>query len=153
MKIELVVAIGKKGSDIPLEKAHEYVWGYATGLDMTRRDRQMEMRQMGRPWEIGKAFDLSAPIAPLHKAAETHNVDNAPIWLQVNGEDHQRSDIRHLIWSVNETISYLSGFFELQARRFDFHRYARGGGRSGERRCHHRERRRSDADCCENCLR
>ncbi|CES78691.1 FAA-hydrolase family protein [Salmonella enterica subsp. enterica serovar Typhi] len=69
---------------------------------------------MGRPWEIGKAFDLSAPIAPLHKAAETHNVDNAPIWLQVNGEDHQRSDIRHLIWSVNETISYLSGFFELQ---------------------------------------
>ncbi|WP_262197215.1 fumarylacetoacetate hydrolase family protein, partial [Escherichia coli] len=57
-EIELVVAIGKKGSDIPLEKAHEYVWGYATGLDMTRRDRQMEMRQMGRPWEIGKAFDL-----------------------------------------------------------------------------------------------
>lgn len=120
---------------------------------MTRRDRQMEMRQMGRPWEIGKAFDLSAPIAPLHKAAETHNVDNAPIWLQVNGEDHQRSDIRHLIWSVNETISYLSGFFELQPGRFNFHRYARGGGRSGERGCHHRERRRSDADCCENCLR
>jgi 2-keto-4-pentenoate hydratase/2-oxohepta-3-ene-1,7-dioic acid hydratase in catechol pathway len=67
-EIELVVAIGKKGSDIPLEQAHEYIWGYATGLDMTRRDRQMEMRQMGRPWEIGKAFDLSAPIAPLHKA-------------------------------------------------------------------------------------
>lgn len=113
-EIELVVAIGKKGSDIPLEKAHEYVWGYATGLDMTRRDRQMEMRQMGRLWGIGKALDLSAPVAPLHKAAETHGVDNAPIWLQVNGEDHQRSDIRHLIWSVSETISYLSGFFELQ---------------------------------------
>ena len=100
--------------DIPLEHAHEYVWGYATGLDMTRRDRQMEMRQMGRPWEIGKAFDLSAPIAPLHKASETGGIDNAPIWLQVNGEDHQRSDIRHLIWSVNETIRYLSGLFELQ---------------------------------------
>ncbi|WP_139558331.1 fumarylacetoacetate hydrolase family protein, partial [Escherichia coli] len=113
-EIELVVAIGKKGSDIPLENAHEYVWGYATGLDMTRRDRQMEMRQMGRPWEIGKAFDLSAPIAPLHKARDIGGIDNAPIWLQVNGEDHQRSDIRHLIWSVNETISYLSGFFELQ---------------------------------------
>ncbi|EEQ1667461.1 fumarylacetoacetate hydrolase family protein [Escherichia coli] len=113
-EIELVVAIGKKGSDIPLEHAHEYVWGYATGLDMTRRDRQMEMRQMGRPWEIGKAFDLSAPIAPLHKARDIGGIDNAPIWLQVNGEDHQRSDIRHLIWSVNETISYLSGFFELQ---------------------------------------
>jgi fumarylpyruvate hydrolase len=102
-----------KGSDIPLEQAHEYIWGYATGLDMTRRDRQMEMRQMGRPWEIGKAFDLSAPIAPLHKA-DTADVNQAGIWLQVNGEDHQRSDIRHLIWSVNETISYLSGFFELQ---------------------------------------
>ncbi|WP_160319985.1 fumarylacetoacetate hydrolase family protein, partial [Citrobacter freundii] len=88
--------------------------GYATGLDMTRRDRQMEMRQMGRPWEIGKAFDLSAPIAPLHKASESVDVNHAPIWLQVNGDDHQRSDIRHLIWSVNETISYLSGFFELQ---------------------------------------
>lgn len=81
---------------------------------MTRRDRQMEMRQMGRPWEIGKAFDLSAPIAPLHKASESVDVNHAPIWLQVNGDDHQRSDIRHLIWSVNETISYLSGFFELQ---------------------------------------
>ncbi|MCV5920264.1 fumarylacetoacetate hydrolase family protein, partial [Escherichia coli] len=77
---------------IPLEHAHEYVWGYATGLDMTRRDRQMEMRQMGRPWEIGKAFDLSAPIAPLHKARDIGGIDNAPIWLQVNGEDHQRSD-------------------------------------------------------------
>lgn len=113
-EIELVVAIGKKGFNIPLENAHEYIWGYATGLDMTRRDRQMEMRQMGRPWEIGKAFDLSAPIAPLHKANETAALDSASIWLQVNGDDHQRSNIRHLIWSVNEIISYLSAFFELQ---------------------------------------
>lgn len=113
-EIELVVAIGKKGSDIPLEKAEEYIWGYATGLDMTRRDRQMEMRQMGRPWEIGKAFDLSAPIAPLHKVADAPSLDNAPIWLQVDGKDRQRSDIQHLIWDVKETISYLSGFFELQ---------------------------------------
>ncbi|HDS1115975.1 fumarylacetoacetate hydrolase family protein [Pluralibacter gergoviae] len=113
-EIELVVAIGKKGSNIPQENAHEYVWGYATGLDMTRRERQLEMRKMGRPWEIGKAFDHSAPISPLHKAAEVSGIDKAPIWLQVNGEDHQRSDIKHLIWSVNETISYLSRFFELQ---------------------------------------
>lgn len=77
---------------------------------MTRRDRQMDMRQMGRPWEIGKSFDLSAPIAPLHKAGDSADVSSAPIWLQVNGSDRQRSDIRHLIWSVNETISYLSGF-------------------------------------------
>ncbi len=70
-EIELVVAIGKKGSDIPLENAHEYVWGYATGLDMTRRDRQMEIGQMDSTHrEIGKAFDLSAPIAPLHKASD-----------------------------------------------------------------------------------
>ncbi len=113
-EIELVVAIGKAGRDIPLEKAGEYVWGYATGLDMTRRDRQMEMRQMGRPWEIGKAFDLSAPMSPLHPAATVDDIRKADIWLQVNGEDKQRSDIRHLIWSVEETISYLSGFFELQ---------------------------------------
>lgn len=113
-EIELVVAIGKAGRDIPLENAHEYVWGYATGLDMTRRDRQMEMRQMGRPWEIGKAFDLSAPISPLHPAATVDDIRTADIWLKVNGEDKQRSDIRHLIWSVEETISYLSGFFELQ---------------------------------------
>uniref|UniRef100_UPI00398C4313 fumarylacetoacetate hydrolase family protein n=1 Tax=Salmonella enterica TaxID=28901 RepID=UPI00398C4313 len=112
--IGLVVAIGKKGSVIPLEKAHEYVWGYGTGLDMTRRDRQMEMRQMGRPWEIGKAFDLSSPIAPLHTSAEPHNWDNAPIWLQVNGEDQQRRDIRHLTWSVNEPSRYLSGYLEVQ---------------------------------------
>lgn len=113
-EIELVVAIGKAGRDIPLEKAREHVWGYATGLDMTRRDRQMEMRQMGRPWEIGKAFDLSAPMSPLHPAATVDDISKADIWLQVNGEDKQRSDIRHLIWSVEETISYLSGFFELQ---------------------------------------
>ncbi|WP_348250881.1 fumarylacetoacetate hydrolase family protein, partial [Salmonella enterica] len=78
----------------------EYVWGYATGLDLTRRDGQMEMRRMGRPWEIGKAFDLCAPIAPLHKAAERHNVDTAPIWLQIYGEHHQPSDIRQQICAV-----------------------------------------------------
>nr|WP_315293200.1 fumarylacetoacetate hydrolase family protein [Serratia proteamaculans] len=113
-EIELVVAIGKRGSDIPIEKARDYVYGYATGLDMTRRDRQMEMRKMGRPWEIGKAFDLSAPIAPIHTVAEMHDIDRAAIWLTVNGVEQQRSSIDSLIWSVAETISYLSGFFELQ---------------------------------------
>lgn len=113
-EIELVAAIGKGGRDIPVEKALEYVYGYATGLDMTRRDRQMEMRKMGRPWEIGKAFDRSAPIAPIHPAADCPNIENAAIWLQVNGTDHQRSGINFLIWSIAETISYLSAFFELQ---------------------------------------
>ncbi|MFV0548781.1 MAG: fumarylacetoacetate hydrolase family protein [Limnobaculum xujianqingii] len=113
-EIELVAAIGKGGKDISVEKALEHVYGYATGLDMTRRDRQMEMRKMGRPWEIGKAFDYSAPISPIHPVANCADVSKAAIWLQVNGEDHQRSGIDFLIWSVAETISYLSAFFELQ---------------------------------------
>ncbi|MDM0005446.1 fumarylacetoacetate hydrolase family protein [Variovorax sp. J22G73] len=111
---ELVVAIGLGGSDIPREKALEHAWGYAVGLDMTRRDLQMKMREMGRPWEIGKAFDASAPIAPLHKAATVGHFDNAAIWLTVNGADRQRSDVSHLIWSVAETIADLSTYFRLE---------------------------------------
>ncbi|MNZ30134.1 Fumarylpyruvate hydrolase [compost metagenome] len=113
-EIELVVAIGKGGRDIPQEQANEHVWGYAVGLDMTRRDRQMQMREMGRPWELGKAFDRSAPIGPLHPASAVGHPQQAGIWLQVNGSDKQRSDIDKLIWSVPETIAYLSRFFELQ---------------------------------------
>ena len=113
-EIELVVAIGKAGRDIPLEQANNYVYGYAVGLDMTRRDLQMKMREMGRPWEIGKAFDASAPIGPLHPASQIGHPSKAGLWLQVNGVDKQRSDIDKLIWSVPETISYLSRFFELQ---------------------------------------
>jgi fumarylpyruvate hydrolase len=113
-EIELVVAIGKGGRDIPEEGANEYVWGYAVGLDMTRRDLQMKMREMGRPWEIGKAFDASAPIAPLHPVSAVGHPASAGIWLQVDGVDKQRSDIDKLIWSVPETIAYLSRFFELQ---------------------------------------
>ncbi|HYQ38618.1 MAG TPA: fumarylacetoacetate hydrolase family protein [Pseudomonas sp.] len=113
-EIELVVAIGKGGSNIALEDANDHVFGYAVGLDMTRRDLQMKMREMGRPWEIGKAFDQSAPIAPLYPASQVGHPSQAGIWLQVNGEDKQRSDINKLIWSVPETIAYLSRFFELQ---------------------------------------
>jgi len=113
-EIELVVAIGKGGRDIPQEQANEHVWGYAVGLDMTRRDRQMQMREMGRPWELGKAFDRSAPIGPLYPASQVGHPQHAGIWLQVNGADKQRSDIDKLIWSVPETIAYLSRFFELQ---------------------------------------
>ncbi|MNE31751.1 Fumarylpyruvate hydrolase [compost metagenome] len=81
---------------------------------MTRRDLQIKMREMGRPWEIGKAFDASAPIGPLHPASQIGHPSKAGLWLQVNGTDKQRSDIDKLIWSVPETISYLSRFFELQ---------------------------------------
>jgi fumarylpyruvate hydrolase len=113
-EIELVVAIHKGGSNISAERALEHVYGYAVGLDMTRRDLQIKMREMGRPWEIGKAFDLSAPIGPLHRAVDIGHPQHAAIWLQVEGEDHQRSDIDQLIWSVPETIAWLSRYFELK---------------------------------------
>lgn len=111
---ELVAVIGKAGSDIALEDALSHVWGYAVGLDMTRRDLQMKMREMGRPWEIGKAFDLSAPVGPVHPASVAGHFDNAALWLTVNGETKQKSDVSHLIWSVAETVAYLSRFFRLE---------------------------------------
>ncbi|MFM0721682.1 fumarylacetoacetate hydrolase family protein [Paraburkholderia strydomiana] len=112
---ELVVAIGASGSNIPVEQAYEHVWGYAVGLDMTRRDLQMKMREMGRPWEIGKSFDASAPIGPIHPAAAVGHFEHGSIWLTVDGLDRQRSDLSHLIWSVSETIADLSRYFHLQA--------------------------------------
>jgi fumarylpyruvate hydrolase len=111
---ELVAVIGKGGSNIERDQALEHVWGYAVGLDMTRRDLQMTMREMGRPWEIGKAFDLSAPIGPIHRASEVGHFESGGLWLTVNGETKQKSDVTHLIWSVAETVSYLSRFFQLQ---------------------------------------
>lgn len=111
---ELVAVIGKAGSDIAGEDALSHVWGYAVGLDMTRRDLQMKMREMGRPWEIGKAFDLSAPVGPVHPASVAGHFENAGLWLTVNGETKQKSDVSHLIWSVAETVSYLSKFFRLE---------------------------------------
>jgi fumarylpyruvate hydrolase len=113
-EIELVVAISKAGKDIPVEHAPDYIFGYAVGIDMTRRDLQMKMREAGRPWELGKAFDKSAPIAQIHPASEIEDIGTAEISLSVNGETKQKSDISKLIWSVNETISYLSKYFELQ---------------------------------------
>lgn len=113
-EIELVVAIGKGGKNIKAADALGHIWGYAVGLDMTRRDRQMEMRQMGRPWEIGKAFDASAPIGPIHRASDVGHFEQAGLWLTVNGADRQRSDVSHLIWSVAETIADLSTYFRLE---------------------------------------
>jgi fumarylpyruvate hydrolase len=111
---ELVVAIGKAGTDIPVDRALDHVWGYAVGLDMTRRDLQMKMRGMGRPWEIGKSFDASAPIGPIHPVATCGHFGHGAIWLTVNGTDRQRSDLSHLIWSVAETIADLSRYFRLE---------------------------------------
>ena len=114
-EIELVAAIGKGGANITVDNALQHVWGYAVGLDMTRRDLQMKMREAGRPWELGKAFDQSAPIGPLHPAASVDGIGQAAIWLQVDGADKQRSDIGKLIWSVAETVAYLSKYFRLEA--------------------------------------
>lgn len=113
-EIELVVAIGKAGRDIPVEDAVSYIFGYAVGLDMTRRDLQMKMREQGRPWEIGKAFDFSAPVGPVHRIADSGVLNQAMISLEVDGQLRQKSDVSHLIWSVSETIANLSTLFTLQ---------------------------------------
>ncbi|WP_431125607.1 fumarylacetoacetate hydrolase family protein [Variovorax paradoxus] len=111
---ELVVAIGKGGRDIAVEQAASHIHGYAVGLDMTRRDLQMKMREQGRPWEIGKAFDFSAPIAPLRTFADVGEINAGAITLEVDGQVRQNSDITHLIWSINEVIANLSTLFTLQ---------------------------------------
>lgn len=113
-EIELVAAIGQRGADIEVARALEHVWGYAVGLDMTRRDLQFALRDKGRPWELGKAFDASAPIGPLTPVRAVPDIGQAAIWLTVNGEPRQRSTIGHLIWSVAETVACLSKYFTLE---------------------------------------
>lgn len=114
-EIELVAAIGKAGENISVDDALSHVYGYAVGLDMTRRDLQVAQREKGRPWELGKAFDESAPIGVLYKAETVPGVHEANISLTVNGETKQKSTVSALIWSVAETISYLSKYFRLEA--------------------------------------
>ena len=113
-EIELVVAIGKGGKNIKAADALSHIYGYAVGLDMTRRDLQNEMKKQGRPWCIGKAFDHSAPIGPITPAAQAGDVANAEIFVQVNGQDRQRSNVSQLIWNIAETIEHLSAAWELQ---------------------------------------
>jgi fumarylpyruvate hydrolase len=113
-EIELVAAIGKGGANIAVERALDHVWGYAVGLDMTRRDLQAQMKKQGRPWEVGKAFDQSAPIGPITPSSKIGHPNQGAIWVQVDGADRQRSDISLLMWNVAETIANLSTLFELQ---------------------------------------
>ena len=114
-EIELVVAIGKGGKDIAAADAAQHIYGYAVGLDMTRRDLQNDMKKQGRPWCIGKGFDHSAPIGPITPVAEAGAVERAAIWLRVNGAERQRSTLAQLIWSIAETIEHLSAAWELQS--------------------------------------
>jgi len=112
-EIEMVVALHKGGSDIPVAEAMDCVYGYAVALDMTRRDLQSEMKKLGRPWEIGKAFEKSAPCGEIVPASEIGHPESGAIWLKVNGEMRQEGDLNQMIWKVPEMISYLSGLFEL----------------------------------------
>ncbi|WP_332775529.1 fumarylacetoacetate hydrolase family protein [Polaromonas sp.] len=113
-EIELVVAIGTGGKNILAVDAHKHIYGYAVGLDMTRRDLQTEMKKQGRPWCIGKAYDQSAPIGPITPAAQAGDVSHAGIYVQVGGVDRQRSNVSKLIWNIAETIEHLSTAWELQ---------------------------------------
>ena len=105
---ELVVAVGKGGHDIAPEDVADHLWGATVGLDMTRRDLQLEARDKGRPWDWGKAFDHSAPLAPLVPMAEVPSLTEGRIWLKVNGETKQEADLADLIWPVAEHVSILS---------------------------------------------
>ena len=112
---ELTVMLKSGGKNIPVESALDHVYGYALSLDMTRRDLQGEMKKAGRPWEIGKAFERSAPVGPIHTVEAIGNPDEGAITLKVNGELRQEGDLNQLIWKVPEMISYLSEYFELAA--------------------------------------
>jgi len=113
-EIEMVVAIGKGGKNIPVEKALDHVWGYGVGLDMTRRDIQGEAKKLGRPWEMGKSFDESAPVTALKPASSLGHPAKGAIWLKVNGQVKQQGDLSQQIWSVPEQIAYLSNLITLQ---------------------------------------
>ena len=112
-EIELVVALSRGGENIPVESALDCVFGYAVGLDMTRRDLQGEAKKAGRPWEVGKAFEGSAPIGAIVPAGKIGHPDHGAVWLKVNGALRQEGDLNQMIWKVPETIAYLSGLFRL----------------------------------------
>ena len=114
-EIELVVALGKGGRDVAVEDAADLIYGYAVGVDLTRRDVQAAMKEQGKPWDTAKGFDHSAPISPIVPAPGKAHPVNGRIWLEVNGKPRQQGDIADMIWSVPEIISELSTWFELAA--------------------------------------
>lgn len=112
-EIELVACIGTGGRNIKAADARKHIFGYAVGLDMTRRDLQGEQKKLGRPWEIGKSFEQSAPIGPITPAAQAGDIEHAEIWVQVNGKDRQRSNVAKLIWNIGEIIEHISAAWDL----------------------------------------
>ena len=114
-ELEMVVALKSGGKDIALDQALGHVFGYAVGLDMTRRDLQGEAKKLGRPWEVGKAFESAAPCSEIVPASAIGHPAQGAVWLKVNGQERQKGDLNQLIWKVPEMIAYLSGLFELRA--------------------------------------
>ena len=112
-EMEFVIALGSGGADIAVDHALDHVFGYAAGIDLTRRDLQDEAKKLRRPWEVGKAFEASAPITPLLRSNEIGHPDTGAIWLDVNGERRQEGDLNQMIWKTPEIIAYLSGLFVL----------------------------------------
>jgi len=113
-ELEMVVGLSKGGKNIPIETALDHVFGYGVGLDMTRRDLQNEAKKQGRPWEVGKAFEQSAPCSELIPVSAIGHPDQGAVWLKVNGEVRQEGDLNQMLWKTAEQISILSRFFELQ---------------------------------------
>lgn len=114
-EVELLVALRSGGANISIENAMQHVWGYAVALDMTRRDLQATAKKLGRPWEIGKAFEHSAPVGPLVAAETLGSMESGAITLAVNGVQKQSGDLNQMIWKLPEMIAYLSRYFELAA--------------------------------------
>ena len=112
-EVEMAVALKSGRPNIPLDQALEHVFGYGVSIDMTRRDLQGQAKKLGRPWEIGKAFERSAPAGPIHSVAEVGHLDHGRIELKVNGDVRQEGDLNQMIWKVPEMISHLSEYFEL----------------------------------------
>ncbi len=112
-EIEFVVAIGKRGSNVSVDEALDYVFGYAVGIDLTRRDLQRAAKEKARPWETAKGFDQSAPISAIHRAEDIGHPSSGRIWLAVNGQIRQDAGLNELIWNVSESIAELSTLFEL----------------------------------------
>jgi len=114
-EVELVVALAEGGRDIAVERALDHVWGYAVGIDMTRRDLQGEAKTLGRPWEVAKAFEHSAPCGELVPATAIGHPSAGAIWLDIDGERRQAGDLNQMIWKVPEVVAELSSLFELRA--------------------------------------
>jgi fumarylpyruvate hydrolase len=114
-EVELVVALGKGGRDIAVETANSLIWGYAVGIDFTRRDRQFDARDMRLPWEVGKSFDASAPCGPIAQVRDSDRFKDCAITLSVNGVERQRGNIGQMIWNVPEVIAQLSKQVRLEA--------------------------------------